>query len=57
MSGTPPQRVAWKVTDAGLCIDIDGEQFVLVEIDDVPDLILLLVGALRERVVRDARLS
>lgn len=57
MSGTPPQRVAWKVTDAGLCIDIDDEQFVLVEIDDVPDLILLLVGALRERVVRDARLS
>lgn len=54
MSGTPPQRVAWKVTDAGLCIDIDGHQRRLVETDQFPELILMLVGVLQERVVRGA---
>ena len=54
MSGTPPQRVAWKVTESGLCIDIDGHQRRLVEADQFPDLILLLISVLQERVVRGA---
>lgn len=51
------KRVAWKVTDDGFCIDIDGDHQVLVAVDDFPDLVLLLLSALKEQVVRDARLS
>lgn len=54
MSEASTERVAWKVTEAGLCIDIDGHQRRLVDADQFPDLILMLVSVLQERVVRGA---
>ena len=57
MTDASGKRVAWKVTDDGFCIDIDGDHQVLVAVDDFPDLVLLLLSALKEQVVRDARLS
>lgn len=57
MSGWQEKRIGWKVTGDGFSIDIDGDHHVVVALDDFPDLVLLLLAALKEQVVRDARLS
>lgn len=57
MIGWQEKRIGWKVTGDGFSIEIDGDRHVLIAVDDFPDLVLLLLAALKEQVVRDARLS